>query len=62
MWFLQYDVGHTHIYRVIHEKKVNILGGDSIFQCERKKSFYEHVYNSEWFARYSFSKLQNQVR
>lgn len=31
--------------------KVNILGGNSIGHCEKKKSSFEHVSTSEWLLR-----------
>jgi hypothetical protein len=33
------------------EGKVYIFGGDVIGHCEKKKSSYEHVHNSEWLPR-----------
>ena len=37
--------------------KVNILGGDSIGYCRRKKGPHGHVSNSEWLPRHSCLNL-----
>jgi len=41
--------------------KANIVGGDRIGQCEKKRS-YERVYNPEWLPRWSCLNLQTQLR
>ena len=39
--------------------KIDILGGDNIGHCEKKKKGpYEHVSNSEWLAGQSCWKLK----
>ena len=45
------------MYRVIQDKRGKILGGDSIGHCEKTKSLYECVTNSEWPPRQSCLNL-----
>ena len=46
--YFVYDTDSSYEYiQDVSGEKVNILGGDSIGNCQKKKSSYENVSNSE---------------
>ena len=51
------DLTVAEITQSNSERKVSILGGDSISHCE-KKSSYEHVSDGRWLTRESCLNLQ----
>ena len=58
---IAYYLSFLHCTRIQSDLRgnVNILGGDSIGDCD-KKSSCKHVFNSEWLPRWSSLNLQTQ--